>query len=160
MANATLNRSAIVAQFSARVVNVATYVSACGAIDGLVTAGQVAQNDASGAKADLATVMATAIAASAASAKSGAPTYKASPAGGVHFRGTPGASIQYGITLFPAMLAYLFANREAIENFVADGLKAGTLSSGSTADRIKFGAAKEANKAAYEAKKAAKAKTV
>lgn len=67
MATARLSVDAIVSMHSASVTDAPSYIAACGAIDSLVTAGQVTSPDASAAKAKLAEVMATAIARKSAS---------------------------------------------------------------------------------------------
>lgn len=144
----------IVAQYSASVVDAPTYVAACTAIDALVVAGQVVQKDASDAKAKLAEVMAAAIAAASATKADDGPRMKVTPGGMVGFgRSAPGANQQYGLSLFPKTLQWLFNHRDLIDKWIADH---SAELSWTKADAEKFAARKAAAKAEYEAKQSAK----
>lgn len=56
-----------------------------------------------------------------ASAKTaGFVTVKVAPKGGVSFRAIPGASVQYGLTLYPSTLLWLLDHSDDLRKFVAD----------------------------------------
>ncbi len=51
---------------------------------------------------------------------SGGGTLKVSQKGAIQFRGVPGISVKFGLTLYGKTLEWLYANRETVERFIAD----------------------------------------
>jgi hypothetical protein len=155
--SARLNTAALVAKHRANVVDVPSYTAACADIDNLVTMGQVTPADATAARAELATVMAGAIAQAAAQAADNSkaddkPKMKVTPGGMVGFgRSAPGANQQYGLSLFPKTLQWLFTHRDLVDKWIADH---SAELSWTKADTARFAERKAKAEAEYRAKAA------